>query len=296
MRLPDVRPRPPRRSLQESVVAVAGSAAAGDLAGAVAGLDELEAELDAAIDADLVTAARAARIQDGDRRGARADLGRRPPRRRRCDPEPTESSPRPTVDDGRRRDAGNENSGGNNNGNRTTTETGTGTGREREERLTYTPDGVSSAPACASSASAASLDSGATPAMRSVSTRTCRPCSMASKRRRAHAVVRGDADDVDVDDPVRVEQLGDGLAGIGRALEERVGGLALPLLDVVGDGRGVEARVVLRARGAAHAVRRPGVDEVGLARRRSGRRCRRRRRASRATRRSSAYSAACAAR
>ena len=48
---------------QESVVAIADSAAAGDLTGAVAGLDELQTELNAAIDADLVTAARAVRIQ-----------------------------------------------------------------------------------------------------------------------------------------------------------------------------------------------------------------------------------------
>ncbi len=44
-------------------MAIAESAAAGDLAGAVGGLDELQTELDAAMEADLVTAARAARIQ-----------------------------------------------------------------------------------------------------------------------------------------------------------------------------------------------------------------------------------------
>ena len=44
-----------------------------------------------------------------------------------------------------------------------------------------TPDAASSAPACASSASAASLEVSATPATRSVNTRTCRPCSMASR-------------------------------------------------------------------------------------------------------------------
>ncbi|QIG39972.1 hypothetical protein G5T42_11155 [Microbacterium sp. 4R-513] len=50
--------------MQDSVVAVAQLAANGDAPGATAQLDQLQSQLDAAIDGDLVTAARAARIQD----------------------------------------------------------------------------------------------------------------------------------------------------------------------------------------------------------------------------------------
>ena len=51
--------------------------------------------------------------------------------------------------------------------------------------------------------------------------------------RRPHAVVGRDTGYVDVDDTVLVQQLRDGLAGIRRPFEDGVGGLALPLLDVV---------------------------------------------------------------
>jgi hypothetical protein len=50
--------------MQDSVVAVAQLAAKGDAAGATAQLDTLQSQLDAAVEGDLVTAARAARIQD----------------------------------------------------------------------------------------------------------------------------------------------------------------------------------------------------------------------------------------
>lgn len=49
--------------LQDTVVAVAEHASSGDGAAAVAQLDELQAQLDSAVDADLITAARAARVQ-----------------------------------------------------------------------------------------------------------------------------------------------------------------------------------------------------------------------------------------
>lgn len=59
--------------LQDSVTAVAGAAAAGDLAAAATRLDELQAEFDTAVEADQVTAARAARIQSAIT-AVRADL------------------------------------------------------------------------------------------------------------------------------------------------------------------------------------------------------------------------------
>jgi len=110
--------------LQESVVAVAGSAAAGDLPGAVAGLDELQTELDAAVSADLVTAARAARIQTAIN-AVRSDLESLQAPAVVETPAPVEpTAPVDTAgDDGGQGDdkgggGGNENSGpGNNNGN-----------------------------------------------------------------------------------------------------------------------------------------------------------------------------------
>ncbi|TDN92125.1 hypothetical protein [Microbacterium sp. BK668] len=80
-------------SMQDTVVAVAELAANRDTAGATARLDELQSQLDAAIDGDLVTAARAARIQDAID-AVRADLAAlstTPP-----DPSPTPSE---TVQD-----------------------------------------------------------------------------------------------------------------------------------------------------------------------------------------------------
>lgn len=103
--------------LQESVVAIAGAAAAGDLAGAVVGLDELQTELDAAIAADEVTATRAARIQ------AAIDAVRTDLESLQAATAPVETTPAPveppdTTDTSDSGGGGNENSGpGNNNGN-----------------------------------------------------------------------------------------------------------------------------------------------------------------------------------
>jgi len=101
--------------LQDSVLAVADSAASGDLPGAVAGLDELQTELDAAIDADLVTAARAAGIQTAIN-AVRADLESLQAPAVVETPAPVE--PTSTPETGDTEDGGSDNSGpGNNNGN-----------------------------------------------------------------------------------------------------------------------------------------------------------------------------------
>lgn len=101
---------------QDSVVAIAESAAAGDVAGAVGGLDELQTELNAAMEADLVTAARAARIQAAiDTVRSDLDALQAPA------PVETPASVEPTTAGGDTAGTGaggNENSGpGNNNGN-----------------------------------------------------------------------------------------------------------------------------------------------------------------------------------
>jgi ribosomal protein S20 len=99
--------------LQGSVVDVAQAAASGDVAGALVQLDEVEAQLDAAVEADAVTAARAARIQSAID-AVRTDL------EALAAPEPvtTPTEPPPTPVDQGNQGGGNENSGpGNNNGN-----------------------------------------------------------------------------------------------------------------------------------------------------------------------------------
>lgn len=113
-------------ALQDSVVAVAEQSAEGDNEAALAQLDELQSQLDAAIASDLITAARAARVQDAID-AVRADLEALVA----PEPSPTPTEPADTgtdtsVDDsGGGGDSGssgggggNENSGpGNNNGN-----------------------------------------------------------------------------------------------------------------------------------------------------------------------------------
>jgi hypothetical protein len=104
--------------LQRSVVEVAELAAAGDAAAAIAQLDDLQTDLDAAIATDLITAARAARIQtaiDAVRIDLETLLA--------PTPEPT-ATPEQTVDDSGEvpedgdNGEGNDNGGpGNNNGN-----------------------------------------------------------------------------------------------------------------------------------------------------------------------------------
>ena len=105
--------------LQESVVAIADAAAAGDLAGAVVGLDELQTELDAAIAADEVTAARAARIQsaiDAVRTDLESLQAATAPVETPAPIEPPDTTGTSGSGDGG--GGGNENSGpGNNNGN-----------------------------------------------------------------------------------------------------------------------------------------------------------------------------------
>jgi hypothetical protein len=108
--------------LQESVVAIADAAAAGDLAGAVGGLDELQTELDAAIAEDMVTAARAARIQaaiDAVRTDLASLQAATAPVETPAPVEPTDTTGTSgTSGDGDSGGGGNDNSGpGNNNGN-----------------------------------------------------------------------------------------------------------------------------------------------------------------------------------
>ena len=113
--------------LQESVVSVAESAAAGDFPGAVAELDELQTELDAAIEADLVTAARAARIQAAIN-VVRADLDVLvAPAAPATEPTP----PTEPIDTGGAEDSGNGNSGKNSNGN---SGNGNGNGKENGKK------------------------------------------------------------------------------------------------------------------------------------------------------------------
>jgi hypothetical protein len=98
--------------MQSAVVAVAESAAAGDPTTALARLDELQQNLDAALAAGDVTAERAAAIQSAID-AVRTDLQSAPAPS--VEPAPV---PEPTVDPGVTDDGGNDNSGpGNNNGN-----------------------------------------------------------------------------------------------------------------------------------------------------------------------------------
>ncbi|WP_243073913.1 hypothetical protein [Microbacterium sp. SS28] len=103
--------------LQTSVVEVASAAAGGDLPGAIVQLDEVQAQLQEAIDAEAVTAARAARIQTAID-AVRADLEALVPPAPAPAPEPAPVEPGTDgVDDGDQGN-GNDNSGpGNNNGN-----------------------------------------------------------------------------------------------------------------------------------------------------------------------------------
>jgi hypothetical protein len=112
--------------LQATVVSVAETAAAGDAAGALAQLDVLQQQLDAAVAAGSVTSERATAIQSRIDI-VRADLQPAPQPTVEPAPEPTvEPAPQPAPDDkgedkGKDKgdeDGGNDNSGpGNNNGN-----------------------------------------------------------------------------------------------------------------------------------------------------------------------------------
>ena len=82
------------------------------------------------------------------------------------------------------------------------------------------------------------------------------------ERARTHAVVRRDPDHVDRRDPASRQQIRDGLALLGGALEDRVGGHSLPFADVHVDAAGGKGGVVVGTGRARDAVRRPGVDEV----------------------------------
>jgi hypothetical protein len=100
--------------MRDAVVAVAQAAASGDPAGASTKLDGLQGQLDAAVQNDQVTAARAARIQtaiDAVRADLQALLAPPPA------PSPTQTQTQTTGTGGGQ--GGNENSGpGNNNGNK----------------------------------------------------------------------------------------------------------------------------------------------------------------------------------
>ena len=118
--------------LQATVVSVAETAAAGDAAGALAQLDVLQQQLDAAVAAGSVTSERAAAIQsriDVVRADLQPAVEPAPEPTVEPAPEPTaEPAPQPAPDDtGKDKgadDDGNDNSGpGNNNGN------GNGNGR-----------------------------------------------------------------------------------------------------------------------------------------------------------------------
>lgn len=110
--------------LQDTVVAVAEHASSGDGAAAVAQLDELQAQLDSAVDADLITAARAARVQAAIDT-VRADLETLAAPEPEASPAPEDPAETTPVDDGGGQGdddgadggAGNDNRGpGNNNG------------------------------------------------------------------------------------------------------------------------------------------------------------------------------------
>ncbi|MFH8249367.1 hypothetical protein ACH3VR_03230 [Microbacterium sp. B2969] len=105
--------------MQDAVVSVAQAAASGDPAGASTQLDGLQAQLDAAIHNDKVTAARAARIQtaiDAVRADLQALLA--PPPAPEPSATPAVTQPSGTDDGGGDKGGGSDNSGpGNNNGN-----------------------------------------------------------------------------------------------------------------------------------------------------------------------------------
>ena len=114
-------------SMQSAVVAVAESAAAGDPTTALARLDELQQQLDAALAAGDVTQERAAAIQSAID-AVRADL--QPAPAPTVEPAP---APATTVDPGVTDDGGNDNSGpGNNNGNGDDDDKGKGKGKGKD--------------------------------------------------------------------------------------------------------------------------------------------------------------------
>ena len=99
--------------LQDSVVSVAEQAADGDNAAALTKLDELQAQLDQAVEADLITAARAARVQkaiDAVRADLEALVAPAP------EPSPTPSAPAETGGDDNGGNSGNSGSGNDDNG------------------------------------------------------------------------------------------------------------------------------------------------------------------------------------
>ena len=126
--------------MQTTVVSIAESAAAGDSAGALAQLDGLQQQLDAALADGSVSAERAAAIQ------SRVDLVRadlQPEPAPAVEP-PTDPAPDPTVndqdggDDGGSDNSGpgdnNDNSGpGNNNGNNSGNGNGNGNGKGKDD-------------------------------------------------------------------------------------------------------------------------------------------------------------------
>jgi hypothetical protein len=77
-------------------------------------------------------------------------------------------------------------------------------------------------------------------------------------------VVGGDADHVQLRYPALAQPDDQRRARLVDALEDAVGGRIGALAEHGLDPAGVEILVELRARGAHHAVRRPGAAEVGL--------------------------------
>ena len=99
------------------------------------------------------------------------------------------------------------------------------------------------------SSTALAVDSGATPAVRSSSTRVAKPGCDGVRGRRLHAVVRGDTHDVDRVDATLPQPVGQRCAVVVGAFEAAVGGRVLALAEHRLDGAGVELRVEVDARG-----------------------------------------------
>ena len=107
------------------------------------------------------------------------------------------------------------------------------------------------------------MEAGATPAHSARSSRVSKPFADRVQRGRAHAVVGGDAAHVDVVDVVPPQPVGQRRAVGGAALEAGVGRRVLALEEHRVERLRVEVGVERLAVGADHAVRRPGVVEVG---------------------------------
>ncbi len=114
------------------------------------------------------------------------------------------------------------------------------------------------------SSTALALDSRATPAVSSRSTRVAKPLRGRIGCGGQHAVVGGDANDVDRVDPAFDQPVRQRCAGFVDALEAAVG-RRIPALGEDGLHRGVvELRMEIGARRSDHAVPRPRRREVGL--------------------------------